>query len=156
VTFDQAVEFIEIKRKEDAPVATFKGEPVTQGKGRFGPFLKYKSFFVNIPKRIDPDNITQEEMFELIEKKLEKEANRYIKNWESEKISVENARWGPIIKYKKKVIKLPRKKDGEKMQPEDLVDVELDQVKKWIEEVQPGAFKKKAPAKKKKAAAKKK
>ena len=156
VTFDQAVEFIEIKRKEDAPVATFKGEPVTQGKGRFGPFLKYKSFFVNIPKRIDPDNITQEEMFELIEKKLEKEANRYIKHWESEKISVENARWGPVIKFKKKVIKLPRKKDGEKMAPEDLVDIELDQVKKWIELEIPGAFKKKAPAKKKKAAAKKK
>ncbi len=156
VTLDNAIELIEIKRKEDAPVATYKGDPVTKGKGRFGPFLKYQSYFVNIPKRIDPDNITQEEMFELIEKKLEKEANRYIMQWPEEKLALENGRWGPFIRHKKKSIKLPRKKDGERMQQEDLADVTLDQVKNWVELEAPGTFKKKAPAKKKKAAAKKK
>jgi len=156
VTLEDSITLIEAKRKEEAPVATYKGEPVTQGKGRFGPFLKYQSYFVNIPKRIDPDNITQEEMFELIEKKLEKEANRYIMQWPEEKLALENGRWGPFIRHKKKSIKLPRKKDGERMQQEDLADVTLEQVIAWVEMEAPGTFKKKAAAKKKKAPAKKK
>ena len=69
---DDAIVFIEEKKKADAPVMSFKGEPVTKGKGRFGPFLKYQGMFINIPKRFDPEEITQDEMIELIEKKIEK------------------------------------------------------------------------------------
>lgn len=157
ITLERATELVEIKLKEDAPVASFKGEPVTQGKGRFGPFLKYKTFFVNIPKRYDPDNLTQEEIFELIEAKLVKEANRFVKIWDAEKIAIENGRWGPFIRFNKKSIKLP-KIDGQRQTPEQAIKLELEEVKKLIEAEIPGAFakKKKAAAKKKKAPAKKK
>lgn len=92
-------------------------------------------------------------MNELIEAKIVKEGNRYIQRWEAEKISVENARWGPILKFGKKIVKIPRKKDDSKYTAEDLKDISLDEIKQMIEAAIPGAFAKKE--KKPKAAAKK-
>ncbi|MBY5957465.1 type I DNA topoisomerase [Membranicola marinus] len=128
VTQDRAYEIIREKKKADEPIMTYKGEPVTQGKGRFGPFLKINKIYVNIPKKYDPDNLTQDEMIELIEKKLEKEANRYIQKWDKEKVALENGRWGPFIRYKRKSISLPKKADGEKYTKEDLMDWTLEDV----------------------------
>jgi DNA topoisomerase I len=159
VTMEQAVELIEEKKKADAPVGTYKGLPITKGKGRFGPFLKWNEMFINIPRRFEPETITLEEMHELIEAKVEKEANRYIHKWDDIKVAVENGRWGPFIKYNKKNIKIP-KIDGERVTPEQAKEMTLEEVKKLIELEYPDAFKvkekkKKAPAKKKAAAKKK-
>ncbi|MDB4163290.1 type I DNA topoisomerase [Saprospiraceae bacterium] len=49
---EKAIEYVKIKLEEDKPVTTYQGEDVTKGKGRFGPFLKYKSMFINIPDNI--------------------------------------------------------------------------------------------------------
>ena len=98
---DGAIAIIKEKELADAPVAKYKGKGVTKGKGRFGPFIKYEGLFINVPRAYDFDNLSQSDINELIEKKLEKEANRYIQNWPEEKISIENARWGPIVKFGK-------------------------------------------------------
>ena len=161
ITQERAEEIIGEKKVADAPIASFKGEPVTKGTGRFGPFIKYQSIFINVPKRYDFDNLSQNDINELIETKLEKEANRYIQQWETEKISIENARWGPIVKHGKNIFKIPRNPKEEKYTPEELADVSLDEVKKWITAQDKNAFKekpKKAAPKKaapKKTAAKK-
>ena len=150
VTQEIAEQFIKEKIEADAPVATYKGEPVTKGKGRFGPFVKYKDLYVNVPKKYDFDNLTQSDIEELISAKLEKEANRYIQQWEKEKISIENGRWGPFIKFGKGMFKIPKKEDGSKYEAEELQTVSLDEVKKWITDQDKTAF-----AEKKKPAAKK-
>lgn len=147
---NRAEEIIGEKKKADAPIATYKGEPVTKGTGRFGPFIKYQSIFVNVPKKYDFDNLSQSDINELIDAKLEKEANRYIQQWEKEKISLENGRWGPFIKFGKAMFKIPKKKDDTKYDAEDLKEISLDEVKKWITDQDPKAF-----AEKKKPAAKK-
>jgi DNA topoisomerase-1 len=133
VELDTAIQLIEEKRKEDAPMGTYKGKPITKGKGRFGPFLKWDALFVNVPKKYDLDTISLDDAFELIEKKIEKEANRYIHNWPEEKIAVENGRWGPFIRFKKKSIKLPNGKEGKKMSPEEAKELKLEDVKKIIQ-----------------------
>ncbi len=156
---ERAVELIEIKRKEDAPVGEHDGHPYTKGKGRFGPFLKWNGMFVNIPRRFDPEIITEEECVELIKAKIEKEANRYIHNWEAEKISVQNGRWGPFIKFGKLNVKLPKSKEGKRMTSEEAKELTIEDVKKVITEEIPDAFaekKKKPRAKKAKAKPKKK
>jgi DNA topoisomerase-1 len=150
---ERAHELIEEKKKADAPVGTYKGIPYTQGKGRFGPFLKYDEYFVNIPRRFDPENLSDAEAHELIEAKLVKEANRYIQRWDDEKISVQNARWGPIIKFKKKQVKIAKKEDGTRVTPEEAAEFTLEYVKEIIVSQIPDAFKKKT---RKKAAPKKK
>ena len=149
VDYDRAVAIIEEKKKADAPVASYKGEPVTKGVGRFGPYLKYQDIYINVPKKYDFENLSQKEVEELIEVKLDKEANRYIQQWEEEKISIENGRWGPFIKFKKANFKIPKKQDDTKYTAEELKDISLDQVKKWILEQDKTAFAEKKTAKKK-------
>ncbi|MEA1850997.1 type I DNA topoisomerase [Chryseobacterium sp. MHB01] len=151
----RAEEIINEKKIADAPIATYKGEPVTKGSGRFGPFIKYKDIFVNVPKRYDFENLSQSDINELIDAKLEKEANRYIQQWEKEKISIENGRWGPFIKFGKGMFKIPKKADDTKYDAEELKEISLDEVKKWITDQDPKAFaEKKKPAAKKTAAKK--
>ena len=149
VDYERAVAIIEEKKKTDAPVASYKGEPVTKGVGRFGPYLKYQDIYINVPKKYDFENLSQKEVEELIEAKLDKEANRYIQQWEEEKISIENGRWGPFIKFKKANFKIPKKQDDTKYTAEELKDISLDQVKKWILEQDKTAFAEKKTAKKK-------
>lgn len=152
----RAEEIINEKKIADAPIATYKGEPVTKGTGRFGPFIKYKAIFVNVPKKYDFENLSQSDINELIDAKLEKEANRYIQQWEKEKISIENGRWGPFIKFGKAMFKIPKKADDTKYEADELKELSLDEVKKWITDQDPKAFaEKKKPAAKKAATTKK-
>lgn len=141
VSLERAVELIRQKQKEEAPVGAYKGLPIHKGKGRFGPFIRWNDIFVNVPRKYNFDNLSQEEMHQLIEQKLEKESNRYIHNWESEKISVENGRWGPYIRFKKKNIKFP-KVDGKKVDAEMAGEMTLEQIKEFIELEVPDAFSK--------------
>ena len=160
---EQAIELIREKQRVDAPIAQFRDQPVTKGKGRFGPFIKWGQLYINVPKAYNFDALTQKDIDELIGKKLEKEANRYIQQWPEQKISIENGRWGPFIRFGKKMLKLGRKTEGEKYTTEEVAALSIDDVKKMIETQVPGAFTKKAAAKKaakktaapKKAAAKK-
>jgi len=131
VDMDQAVEMVKAKIKEDMPIGQYEGKDMTRGKGRFGPFIKWDGMFINIPRRFDPDTITMDEILELVKAKIEKEANRYIKQWPKEKIALENGRWGPFIRFKKKSIKIPKEK-GEKLDPEVLKEWTLEDVQKII------------------------
>lgn len=155
VDMDRAIAVIQEKEQADAPIGSFRGTPVTKGKGRFGPFIKYKDLFINVPKAYDFDRLSQQDITELIEKKLDKEANRYIVQWEDEKIALENGRWGPFIRFGKQMLKLGRRADGEKYTAEDLKDIDLETVKAMIKEQVPDAFEKKKVAAKKKTATKK-
>lgn len=155
---NRAIELLKEKQAADAPVAFYNELPVTKGKGRFGPFIKWNDLFINIPRAYNFDSLSQQDINELIEKKMEKEANRFIKQWPAEKIAIENGRWGPFIRFQKKMLKLGKQADGNKYTPDTIANIELDEVKRLIEEQVPGAFTKKATTKKaatKKAATKK-
>src|SRR5215204_3601616 len=155
---EKAIDLINQKQIADAPIAHYEGEPVTKGKGRFGPFIKWNNLYINVPLAYNFDALTQKDIDELIGKKVTKEANRYIQQWPSEKISIENGRWGPFIRFGKKMLKLGRGTKGEKLTAEELSGIPLEEVKKMIETQVPGAFAKKTAAKKaapKKAGAKK-
>ncbi len=149
VDLPRAVEIITAKQIEDAPIAHYDSLPVTKGKGRFGPFIKWNDLFINVPKAYDFENLSQQDIDQLISKKLEKEANRFIKQWPEEKISLENGRWGPFIRFGKKMLKLPAGADG-KFTSEKAATLELEDVKKMIVAQDPKAFDKKKPARKKK------
>ncbi len=157
VDLERAIELIEEKKRADAPVAMYEGKPVTKGKGRFGPFIKWEGMFINVPRRYNFDALQQSEINELIDAKVKKEANRFIRQWPEEKIALENGRWGPFIRFGKKMVKMGRKADESKYTPEEAALLTLDDVKKMIEVEIPGAFarKEKKPAAKKKAAPKK-
>ncbi len=158
VDMERAIELITQKKEADAPIAMYEGKPVTRGKGRFGPYIKWNDRFINVPKRYNFDTLSRKEINELIEAKIKKEANRYIKQWPEEKISIENGRWGPFIRFGKKMLKLGKKENDTKYTAEELAVLSLDDVKKMIEKQMPDAFMKKAAKKAatKRAAPKKK
>lgn len=100
-----AIELIEEKKKADAPIYTYNDLPVTKGKGRFGPFIKWSGMFINVNKKYDFDNLSDEDLVTLIEDKIQKEKDKIVHNWEEEGIRVEKARWGRsnIIQGKLKI-----------------------------------------------------
>ncbi|MBI2731026.1 MAG: type I DNA topoisomerase [Sphingobacteriales bacterium] len=153
---ERAIELIKEKQQADAPIATYEDKPVTKGKGRFGPYIKWNEMFINVPRRYNFDNLTKADIKELIDAKVAKESNRFIQQWPEEKISIENARWGPIIKFNKKILKVGRKEDEGKYTAEELAAVPLEEVKKMIVAQIPGAFEKKVKAAAKKSATPKK
>ena len=158
VEMERAIEIIKAKQKEDAPIGYYNEKPITKGKGRFGPFIKWNDLFINVPRAYNFDNLTQKDCNELVEKKIEKEANRFIKQWPEENIAIENGRWGPFVRVGKKMLKITAKQGGGKYTPEELADIDLEEVKKMILQQDPKAFDKKSTKKKaapRKAAAKK-
>ncbi len=155
VELSRAIDIIKAKQVEDAPIGFFNEKPITKGKGRFGPFIKWNDLFINIPRAYNFDTLTQQDCNELIEKKQEKEANRFIQQWPEEKIALENGRWGPFIRFGKKMLKLTAGAKG-KLTPAELAELPLEEVKKMILIQEPKAFDKKTKtAVKKKAAPKK-
>jgi len=137
--------FASLSPGADAPIYEHDGLPVQKGVGRFGPYLKWNSMFINVNKKYDFDNLTDEEIVTLIEEKKQKEIDKVIHHWEEEGIRVEKARWGRsnVIKGKIK-IELPKTVDATKLTLKKVQDI--------IEKQGP---KKKAPAKRKTAAKKK-
>ena len=92
------------------------------------------------------ETITEAQAITLIEAKLEKEANKYVKQWEDQDLAIENGRWGPFIRSGKKSFKLTNA-EGKKMTPEEAVELTLEQVIVMVEE-QGGKVKKPKAAKK--------
>ncbi len=144
VELDDAIVLIKEKQKADAPIYTYKDLPVQKGKGRFGPFIKWNNMFINVNKKYDWDNLSDEDIVELIETKIQKEIDKVVHNWEEEGIRVEKARWGRhnVLKGKIKV---------ELAKTVDVSEMTLDEAKAIIEANAPKkkATRKKAPAKKK-------
>ena len=143
VDLPRAEELIVAKQKADAPIYFHEELPVQKGVGRFGPFLKWNSIFINVSKKYDFDNLTEADIIELIEVKKQKEIDKVLHNWEDVEIRVEKARRGRFNVLKGKIkIELPKTTDIEKMTKADAV--------KMIEAKMPKkkAAKKKTPAKK--------
>jgi DNA topoisomerase-1 len=149
IDLKRAVEIINAKQVEDAPIGYYDEKPITKGKGRFGPFIKWNNLFINVPRAYNFDELTQKDCNELIEKKIAKEANRYIKQWPEEKIAIENGRWGPFIRFGKKMMKLSGSGANGKYTAEELASIDIEDVKKMIIAQDPKAFDKKKATKKK-------
>lgn len=143
INLNRAIELIEEKLQADAPVAFYQSKPVSKGKGRFGPFLKYEGLFINIPRAYNPDQLSENDIKTLIDQKLEKESKRFIQQWPEASISIENGRWGPFIRYKKQMLKLGKPTNGNAWTEDALKSLALESVKLLIEKQIPGAFGKK-------------
>lgn len=127
VTLEQALAMFELPRIVGK---TEDGEEIKANIGRFGPYVQIGKVFVSI-KPHDPFSITEAEARDLYKVKLEKDANKYIKEFDSG-IKVVNGPYGPYITDGKKNAKIPKD-----VEPKDLTE---EQCKKLIEE---------APARKK-------
>lgn len=152
IELKDAIELIKEKEIADAPVYHYKDHGVTKGKGRFGPFIKWNGLFINVNKKYDWDTLTNEEIEELVDAKIQKEIDKVVHNWEEEGIRVEKARWGRhnILKGKVK-IELAKTVDAAALTLEEVQDIIEKKAPKKKAPKKKAAAKKKAPAKKKAA-----
>ncbi len=126
VDLDFAVSIIEEKARADAPIYHYNELPVQKGKGRFGPFIKWNNMFINVNKKYDWDNLSEQNVQALIEDKIQKEKDKLIHNWVEAGIRVEKARWGRhnIIQGKTKI---------ELAKTVDVTDMTLEQAQSLLE-----------------------
>ena len=112
IDLEKATTYIRKKRELDAPIMIYEDLPVTKGKGRFGPFIKWNDTFINVNKKYDFDQLSHEDIVELIEEKKKKDKEKLVHHWEAEGITVEKGRWGKFFVISgKKRRQLDAKKD---------------------------------------------
>ena len=111
-----AGDLIRAKKEADAPIYVYEDLPVQKGKGRFGPFIKWNNMFINVNKKYDFDNLSDDDIVALIEDKKQKEKDKLIASWPEEGIRLEKARWGRFNLIKGKVkVELPKTTKADKI-----------------------------------------
>jgi DNA topoisomerase-1 len=103
VTLEQALEMFKLPRLVGK---TTDGQDIKANIGRFGPYIQIGKTYVSI-KPLDPHTITEAEARELYAAKLEKDAQRFIKEFPSG-IQVLNGPYGPYVTDGKKNARLPK------------------------------------------------
>ncbi len=153
VTFEDALELFKLPR---ALGETEEGEAISTNFGRFGPYVKYGSKFVSLPKdNNDPYTVTLEQALELIAAKKKADAEKLIQDYPDEGIQVLNGRWGPYVTDKNKNARVPKDVDAKTLTLEDCVRMLAEAPERKGRGKKAAAKKtEKAPAKKKPAAKK--
>lgn len=119
----RAVELIDLKKAANATrdLGEHKGEMIVQGRGRFGPFVKYGKTYANIPKGEEPSTVTFERAVELIEAKLAGARQNILKEFDGSEIQVLSGRYGPYITDGSKNANVPKEKAPEEVTLEEAV-----------------------------------
>ena len=110
ITLEEALELFVLPRA----LGAHKGEEVSVGIGKFGPYVRYGNKFVSMPKGDDPYTITLERASELIEQKevKDKSAKEPIKRFDGvEDLVILSGIYGPYIQCAGKNYRIPKTKD---------------------------------------------
>ena len=108
ITLAEAIKLLSLPRN----VGSFEGIPIIATKGKFGPYLKYGTMNVTLPRKADPLAISLEDCIAAI--KAQKDAapeNNILKEFPEEDIMIINGRYGPYIKHGGKNFRIPRHAD---------------------------------------------
>ncbi len=90
------------------------GKAISQGSGRFGPYVKHGKVYASIPRDVDPESVTLEEAIKLIDLKLEKIAAGGGKKGAAKKAGAKKAGAKKAAAKKAKAKKSGAKKAGAK------------------------------------------
>ena len=105
ISFDEAMELFKLPRELGE---TEEGEEVVVNIGRFGPYVRYGKKFVSLKKEDDPYTVKLDRALELIKEKKKADAEKQIKVFEEEGISILNGRYGPYVTDGKKNARIPK------------------------------------------------
>ena len=110
ITLEEALSLFVLPRN----LGAYKNEEVSVGIGKFGPYVRYGSSFVSMPKGDDPYTISYERACELIDQKevSAKAAKEPIKRFEgADDLVILNGIYGPYIQCAGKNYRIPKSKD---------------------------------------------
>lgn len=140
IKFDEAMELFKLPRDLGE---TKEGEEVVVNIGRFGPYVRYGSKFVSIKNGDDPYTIRFDRALELIDEKKKADAEKQIKIFKDEGISILNGPYGPYVTDGKKNARVHKDRE-----PDSLT---LEESQKLLEEAPASRGKRRTTIKAKKA-----
>lgn len=132
ITMEEAMELFKLPRELGK---TGADEKIVVGIGRFGPYVRYGNKFVSLKKEDDPYTIDLQRAMELIEEKKQADANKNIKTFSEQGISILNGRYGPYVTDGNKNVRVPKDRE-----PAELT---LEECQKMIAEAPEGRRRKK-------------
>jgi DNA topoisomerase-1 len=106
VTLEEALEMFKLPKLVGK---TEDGQDIRANIGRFGPYIQIDKLYVSI-KPLDPHDITEEQARELYKEKLEKDAAKHIKEFDSG-IKILNGPYGPYVTDGKKNARISKETD---------------------------------------------
>ncbi|MBT4774533.1 MAG: DNA topoisomerase I, partial [Crocinitomicaceae bacterium] len=123
IQLEEALKLFELPRS----LGDYKEKEVVIGIGKYGPYIRYDGTFISIKKANgdDPMTIELDRSIVLIEEKIEADKNKFINEWEHEKVKVQvlNGRYGPYIKIGKKNHRIPKGTDPKSLSLKDCLAI---------------------------------
>ena len=120
ISLEQALELFRLPRELGV---TEDGEKISINIGRFGPYVRYDNKFASLSEDDDPYTIDLQRALDLVREKKAADAEKHIKVFEKEGISVLNGRFGPYITDGKKNVKIPKGREAGDLTLKDCQDL---------------------------------
>ncbi len=129
ITFEDAMDLFKLPKT----VGAYEDVDVVVANGRFGPYIKYGTMFVSIPKIENPMEIELTRAIELIKEK--QRAVAPIAEYENLPVQKGVGRFGPFIKWNGMFINVNKKYDFDNLTQSNIEELIEDKKRKDIEKV---------------------
>ena len=129
ITYEEAMDLFKLPKK----VGVYEGNDVEVAVGRFGPYIKFDTMFVSIPKDENPMEVDISRAIELIKEK--QQADAPIAEYENLPVQKGVGRFGPFIKWNNTFINVNKKYDFDNLNFADIKTLIEDKKIKDIEKV---------------------
>ncbi len=137
LSLEEALELFKLPKK----IGEIDGEEVVVGNGKFGPYIRFKNKFYNIPKHINPLKISLEEARTLIERK--QAMDKPVAHIDGKPVFLQSGRYGPYLKWNNMNIPIPRGTDPHGLDEgkvKELIAAKLEKDKKNTLKEWPGGY----------------
>ena len=129
ITLEEALDLFLLPKE----LGKYEREDVIVSNGRFGPYIKYGSLFVSLPKGENPLDVDYDRAVELIVEK--QKADAPIAEYEKLPVQKGVGRFGPFIKWNGMFINVNKKYDFDHLTYDNIVELIEDKKQKEIEKV---------------------
>mgnify|MGYP006135577329 FL=1 len=136
VTFEDVMDLFKLPKD----LGLFEGLDVQINNGRFGPYIKFDSKFISLPKGMDPLEVDLSSAKQLIEEKRKADAPIYV--YEGLPVQKGAGRFGPFIKWNDMFINVNKKYDFDNLEDSEIIELieakkqkEIDKlIHNWVDE----------------------
>ena len=136
ISLEQALDLFKLPKT----IGQYEGKDVVVSNGRYGPYIKYDSFFVSLQKGTNPLDVSLEESIEYIQAK--QKADAPVAEHDGLPVQKGVGRFGPFLKWNNIFINVTKKYDFDNLTAAEIVEIieikkqkEIDKViHNWEEE----------------------
>ena len=119
ITLEEALKLFELPRT----VGQFEGIDIICTKGKFGPYIKYGTKNISLPKGTDPLKVDLDTCISLVSASLSSSGNGLIAEFKDSDIQVLNGSYGPYIKHAGQNYRLPKGTDAQTLTEEQCKEI---------------------------------